>query len=78
MVSPEQSGQRCISGAEVPLAYPNPNKEYLLEAGTLKLGPGAVLSQKQSDGRYHLVAFMSRLYMEQMSITTVQSSRFWP
>ena len=26
----------------------------------LKLGLGAVLSQKQSDGRYHLVAFRSR------------------
>ena len=42
------------------LAYPDPNKEYLLETDTSKLGLGAVLSQKQSDGRYHPVAFGSR------------------
>ena len=42
------------------LAYPDPNKEYLLETDASKLGLGAVLSQKQSDGRYHLVAFGSR------------------
>ena len=34
------------------LAYPDPNKEYLLETDASKLGLGAVLSQKQSDGRY--------------------------
>ena len=42
------------------LAYPDPNKEYLLKTDALKLGLGAVLSQKQSNGRYHLVAFGSR------------------
>ena len=42
------------------LAYPDPNKEYLLETDASKLGLGAVLSQKQSDGRYHPVAFGSR------------------
>ena len=42
------------------LAYPDPNKKYLLKTDALKLGLGAVLSQKQSDGRYHLVAFGSR------------------
>ena len=42
------------------LAYPDPNKEYLLETDVSKLGLGAVLSQKQSDGRYHPVAFRSR------------------
>ena len=41
------------------LAYPDPNKEYLLETDASKLGPGAVLLQKQSHGRYHLVAFGS-------------------
>ena len=41
------------------LAYPDPNKEYLLEMDTSKLGLGVVLSQKQSDGRYHPVAFSS-------------------
>ena len=42
------------------LAYPDPNKEYLLKTDALKLGLGAVLSQKQSNGRYHPVAFGSR------------------
>ena len=42
------------------LAYPDPNKEYLLEVDASKLGLGAVLSQKQSDGRYHPAAFRSR------------------
>ena len=42
------------------LAYPDPNKEYLLKADALKLVLGAVLSQKQSDGRFHPVAFGSR------------------
>ena len=43
------------------LAYPDPNKEYFLKMDALKLGLGAVLSQKQSDGRYHPVAFKSRV-----------------
>ena len=42
------------------LAYPDPNKEYLLEMDASKLGLGAVLSQKQLDGRYHPVAFGSQ------------------
>ena len=35
------------------------NKPFLLETDTSKLGLGAVLSQKQTDGQYHLVAYMS-------------------
>ena len=42
------------------LAYPDPNKEYLLRTDASKLGLGAVLSQKQADGRYHPVAFGRR------------------
>ena len=42
------------------LAYSDPSKEYLLETDALELGLGAVLSQKQSDGRYHPIAFGSR------------------
>ena len=42
------------------LAYPDPNKEYLLKTDASKLGLGAVLCQKQYDGRYHLVAFERR------------------
>ena len=41
--------------------FPDPNKEYLLKIDALKLGLGVVLSQKQSDGRYHPVAFRSRV-----------------
>ena len=51
--------KKAVMSAPV-LAYPDPNKEYLLEMDVSKLGLGAVLSQKQSDGRYHLVAFGSR------------------
>ena len=42
------------------LAYSDLNKEYLLKMDVLRLGLGAVLSQKQSDGKYHPVAFGSR------------------
>ena len=42
------------------LAYPDPNKEFLLKTDASKLGLGAVLFQKQSDGRYHPIAFGSR------------------
>ena len=42
------------------LAYPDLDKEYLLKTDALKLGLEAVLSQKQADGRYHLVAFGSK------------------
>ena len=51
--------KKAVISAPV-LAYPDPNKEYLLETNASKLGLGAVLSQKQSNGRYHLVAFRSR------------------
>ena len=42
------------------LAYPDPSREYLLKTDASKLGLGAVLSQKQSDWRYHPVGFRSR------------------
>ena len=51
--------KKTVMSAPV-LAYPDSNKEYLLKMYASKLGLGAVLSQKQSDGRYHLVAFRSR------------------
>ena len=51
--------KKAVMSAPV-LAYPDPSKEYLLKTDALKLGLGALLSQKQSDGRYHPVAFGSR------------------
>ena len=51
--------KKAVMSAPV-LAYPDPKKEYLLETDASKLGLGAVLSQKQLDGRYHPMAFGSR------------------
>ena len=41
------------------LAFTDFNKPFLLETDASKLGLGAVLSQKQTDGQYHPVAYMS-------------------
>ena len=41
------------------LVFPDFDKSFLLETDASKEGLGAVLSQKQSDGRYHPVAFGS-------------------
>ena len=41
------------------LVFPDFNKPFLLEMDASKEGLGAVLSQKQSDGWYHPVAFGS-------------------
>ena len=51
--------KKVVMSAPV-LAYPDPNREYLLEMDASRLGLGAVLSQKQSDGKCHPVAFGSR------------------
>ena len=42
------------------LVFPDFNKPFLLETDASKEGPGVVLSQKQSDGWYHPIAFWSR------------------
>ena len=41
------------------LAFADYTKDFLLETDTLKEGLGAVLSQKQEDGCFHLVAYGS-------------------
>ena len=41
------------------LVFPDFDKPFLLEMDASKEGLGAVLSQKQSDGCYHTVAFRS-------------------
>ena len=50
--------QACMNSPV--LAFPNYSKEFLLETDTSKEGLGAVLSQKQEDGRFHPVAYGSR------------------
>ena len=42
------------------LVFPDFDKPFLLETESSKEGLGAVLSQKQGDGHYHLVAFASQ------------------
>ena len=49
-----------ISSAPL-LVFPDFNKPFLLETDASKEGLGAVLLQKQDDGRYHPVAFGSRM-----------------
>ena len=51
--------KKAVMSAPV-LAYPDPNKEYLFETDASKLRLGAVLSQKQSDRKYHPMAFGNR------------------
>ena len=46
------------------LAFPDFNKPFLLETDASGRGPGAVLSQKQADGRYHPIAYASRVMNE--------------
>ena len=46
------------------LAFPDFNKPFLLEMDASGRGLGAVLSQKQADGRYHPIAYASRVMNE--------------
>ena len=50
--------QACINSPV--LAFANYSKEFLLETDASKDGLGTVLSQKQEDGQFHLVAYGSR------------------
>ena len=54
--------EKCVN---VPvLAFPDFKKPFLLETDASRKGLGAVLSQKQDDGRYHPVAYTSRTMNE--------------
>ena len=46
------------------LSFPEFNKPFLLETDAFRRGLGAVLSQKQADGRYHPIAYASRVMNE--------------
>ena len=46
------------------LAFPDFNKPFLLETDASGRGLGAVPSQKQADGRYHPIAYASRVMNE--------------
>ena len=53
--------QACMSTPV--LAFADYTKEFLLETDASKEGLGVVLSQKQVDGQYHLVAYGSQALM---------------
>ena len=54
--------EKCVNAPV--LAFPDFNKPFLLETDTSRKGLGAVLSQKQDDGRYRQVAYASRTMNE--------------
>ena len=49
--------QACMSSPV--LAFADYTKDFILKMDTSKEGLGAVLSQKQADGHFHLVAYGS-------------------
>ena len=51
--------QACMNSSV--LAFTDYTKDFLLEIDASKEGLGAVLSQKQEDGWFHLVAYGSRV-----------------
>ena len=55
----EMLKQACMNS--LVLAFTDYTKDFLLETDALKEGLGAVLSQKQEDGWFHLVAYGSRV-----------------
>ena len=55
----ETLNQACMNTPV--LAFANYTKEFLLETDTSKQGFGAILSQKQEDGWFHLVAYGSQV-----------------
>ncbi|MCG8621789.1 MAG: DDE-type integrase/transposase/recombinase [Proteobacteria bacterium] len=52
--------EECLK--EPLLAFPDFSKPFLLETDASGRGMGAVLSQKQGDGRYHPIAYASKVF----------------
>ena len=59
LVAYEELKMRCMTSPV--LAFADFQKPFLLETDASKEGLGTVLSQKQEDGKYHPVAFASRV-----------------
>ena len=55
----EQLKQACMNSPV--LGFADYTRDFLLETNASKEGLGAVLSQKQEDGQFHLVAYGSRV-----------------
>src|SRR6201992_4247902 len=51
--------KKAIASAPV-LAHANPEKPYILETDVSNYAYGAILSQKQEDGKIHPIAFLSK------------------
>ena len=58
--------QACINSPV--LAFADYTKDFLLKTDASKEGLGAVLSQKQEDGRFHPVAYGSSPHMRRTTI----------
>ena len=67
--------QVCMSAPV--LAFADYTKEFLLETNASKEELGAVLSQKQVDGQYHLVAYGSQALMAHEKTTIPPNWSSW-
>ena len=59
------------------LAFTDYMKDFLLETDASKEGLGVVLSQKQEDGHYHLVAYGSQALTAMRRTTTLPNWSSW-
>ena len=59
------------------LAYPTMNQAFILKTDASKVGLGAVLSQIQSDGKEHPVAYASRALSHKDLAMLLQNWKPW-